>query len=1100
MTGPLRWYAEPRFLFGFEAVDAALLERTVRTGVGEKRIRRWRGAMSENAAEVERLGLENEALRRRVAVLEAEERFRTTLYCIGDAVIATDAAGLIAQMNPVAESLTGWSEADAGGRAADEVFQIVDEDTGARFENPVARVLRDGLVLGLADHTALVARDGTRRPIAGSGGAPIRDGAGTVVGVVLVFRDQSLARRAEKEVGAAEERFRTFFDNAPIGKCMTAPDGRLLRVNPAFGAMLGYSVEEMQTLSFASITHPDDLAESRECVRALLAGEQDTWVMDKRYLAKGGRYVWTRVTTRLQRDDERGPLHFLTHIQDITEQKNATEALRESEEKYRGLFDNAQVGMYRSRLDGSGIIALNQRLADLFGFTKEEMINSPATLRWADPRAREEMVRVLREGGELREHELDIVTSGGTIRTVLASMKLYPREGYLEGTAIDITARKAAEQALLEARESLERRVAERTAELEKSKGLLDEAGRLARVGGWELDLRGNVLTWTEVTRQIHEVAPDYEPTVETAINFFAPEAVPVISQAVRMAIEAGSPYDVELPFITATGRRIWVRAIGKAYFADGAVARIGGVIQDITDRMLEEEAARLSRQRLDLHVTHTPLAVIEFTIDGRIARWNPAAAEIFGFTEEEAVGQYWTFVVPEEVWGQLDGVWEQLVSQRGGSRSTNPNRHKSGRTLHCEWFNTPLITADGTTMGVASLVMDVTERKLAQEELAKHRDHLQELVDVQTAKLKLSEARLVEAQRVARVGSWKWDTAKDEITGSEEFYRLFDVAPEELARFEQFVERLHPDDREHVQRDVTESLQQDRPYDTDYRAKLSDGSWRDLNARGRAVADAEGKPVHLVGTCQDISERKQAERALARSNRELEQFAYVASHDLQEPLRMVSSYTQLLARRYQNQLDQDAMDFIGYAVDGANRMQRLIQDLLEYSRVTTRGQTPAPVDAHDALGEAVRNLQAAIQEASALVTNDELPQVTGDRTQIAQVFQNLVGNGIKFRKLGEPPRVHLSAEPNQEQPGFWTFKVSDNGIGIEARHFERLFVIFQRLHGKQEYPGTGIGLALCKRIVERHGGTIWLESEAGQGTTFYFTLPSAERGGGERQ
>jgi light-regulated signal transduction histidine kinase (bacteriophytochrome) len=170
--------------------------------------------------------------------------------------------------------------------------------------------------------------------------------------------------------------------------------------------------------------------------------------------------------------------------------------------------------------------------------------------------------------------------------------------------------------------------------------------------------------------------------------------------------------------------------------------------------------------------------------------------------------------------------------------------------------------------------------------------------------------------------------------------------------------------------------------------------------------------------------------------------------------------------------------------------MQRLIQDLLEYSRVTTRGQTMAPLDSHETLGEAVKNLQAAIHETGALVTSNELPIVLGDRTQIVQVFQNLIGNGIKFQRQGEAPRIHVTAENDSLDSRFQIFKISDNGIGIEPRHFERLFEIFQRLHGKQEYPGTGIGLALCKRIVERHGGRIWLESEQGKGSTFFFTLP----------
>ena len=231
----------------------------------------------------------------------------------------------------------------------------------------------------------------------------------------------------------------------------------------------------------------------------------------------------------------------------------------------------------------------------------------------------------------------------------------------------------------------------------------------------------------------------------------------------------------------------------------------------------------------------------------------------------------------------------------------------------------------------------------------------------------------------------------------------------------------------------------------------------------------------------------KQTVQALARSNRELEQFAYVASHDLQEPLRMVASYTQLLARRYEEKLDDDARDFIRYAVDGANRMQRLISDLLSYSRVSSRGRQPEEADSHAALVEAVANLAAAIAEGGAIVTNDDLPTVRADRSQLVQLFQNLIQNAVKFRS-GQPPHVHVSAARRDAE---WVFSVRDNGIGIAPEHRERVFEIFQRLHRRDEYGGTGIGLALCKRIAERHGGQIWLESEVGAGSTFHFSLPA---------
>ncbi|HEX7765262.1 MAG TPA: ATP-binding protein, partial [Nitrospira sp.] len=229
----------------------------------------------------------------------------------------------------------------------------------------------------------------------------------------------------------------------------------------------------------------------------------------------------------------------------------------------------------------------------------------------------------------------------------------------------------------------------------------------------------------------------------------------------------------------------------------------------------------------------------------------------------------------------------------------------------------------------------------------------------------------------------------------------------------------------------------------------------------------------------------------LARSNADLQQFAYVASHDLQEPLRMIASYTQLLARRYKGKLDSDADDFIGYAVDGANRMQKLINDLLAYSRVTTQGKVFEQVDCNQILEDVLSNLRIAIEENRAVVTHDALPVVTADGGQLGQLFQNLIGNAIKFHGK-EPPRVHVSVELRNNE---WQFSVLDNGIGVDPQYAERIFVIFQRLHNREEYPGTGIGLAVCKKIVERHGGRIWMQSPIGRGSIFYFTLPVVGQG-----
>jgi signal transduction histidine kinase len=271
----------------------------------------------------------------------------------------------------------------------------------------------------------------------------------------------------------------------------------------------------------------------------------------------------------------------------------------------------------------------------------------------------------------------------------------------------------------------------------------------------------------------------------------------------------------------------------------------------------------------------------------------------------------------------------------------------------------------------------------------------------------------------------------------------------------------------------------------------------REVRARDEKILEIARTLSHQIG--QFIA-RKQAEAALhkandelthkaqqlSRSNAELEQFAYVASHDLQEPLRMITSYTQLILRRYGDRFDGDAREFMDFIVDGATRMKQLIEDLLAYSRVGTHGKEFRPTESKAALQKALANLRAAIESTAGTVTYDPLPTVNADEFQLVQLFQNLIGNALKF-KGAQTPRIHISAEDQAEA---WTFAVKDNGIGIDAEYFDRIFMVFQRLHNRTDYPGTGIGLAICKKVVDRHGGRIWIESQAGLGSTFRFTVP----------
>jgi PAS domain S-box-containing protein len=276
--------------------------------------------------------------------------------------------------------------------------------------------------------------------------------------------------------------------------------------------------------------------------------------------------------------------------------------------------------------------------------------------------------------------------------------------------------------------------------------------------------------------------------------------------------------------------------------------------------------------------------------------------------------------------------------------------------------------------------------------------------------------------------------------------------------------------------------------------ARHKNGSELPVEISLSPLQSASGPLVTAI--VRDISERQQARNALERharelerSNAELEQFAYVASHDLQEPLRMVASYAQLLGRRYRDQLGTDADEFIDYIVDGATRMQDLINDLLTFSRIGSRGSTLVPVDTNAVLRRVLDNLQLAIDDRHATVSFDKLPKVLGDEIQLGQLFQNLISNALKFHG-DKPPVVHVGAQREGRQA---VFSVADQGIGIESQYTDRIFMLFQRLHGKKDYPGTGLGLAICKKIVEQHGGRIWVTSTPDEGTTFHFTLPTTE-------
>lgn len=462
---------------------------------------------------------------------------------------------------------------------------------------------------------------------------------------------------------------------------------------------------------------------------------------------------------------------------------------------------------------------------------------------------------------------------------------------------------------------------------------------------------------------------------------------------------------------------------------------------------------------------------------DGMILEANPAFYRMHGYTIEELRGMNAAELAHPEHRHHLVEM-SRYVLEGGQYQDQRLNRRKDGTALAVE-VRSSLLMYRGQPC-ILSVVRDATERIRSENELRESRRFLRAALDAMLSHI----AILDEKGRILTVNAaWQRFSGTHACT-----YLTGDVG----ADYIQICEEADGTDGPVIAAGIRDVLARRRDTFAHEYASTDPRSnqWYSL----RVSRFNEPGPDRVVIEHVDISERKRTDQALARqseelarSNTELERFAYVASHDLQEPLRMVASYTQLLARRYKGQLDEEADEFIAYAVDGCARMQSLINDLLAYSRVGSQGRPPSPNDAQAALERALANLRLTIQENEATVTSDALPMVMADATQLAQVFQNLIGNAIKFR--GEAaPNVHISARADA---GGWVFSVADNGIGIEPEYFDKIFTIFNRLHARDKYPGTGIGLTICKRIIERHGGRIWVESQPGGGSVFYFTLPA---------
>ncbi|MFA7160847.1 MAG: PAS domain S-box protein, partial [Kiritimatiellia bacterium] len=538
-----------------------------------------------------------------------------------------------------------------------------------------------------------------------------------------------------------------------------------------------------------------------------------------------------------------------------------------------------------------------------------------------------------------------------------------------------------------------------------------------------------------------------------------------------------------EEPQTTPAGNKIWLRTT-KVPLRDsrGNIIGVMGTYEDITARKQQE--LNLARIEAELRAMLYGIgeAVISTDADGRIMIMNRVAEHLTGWLESEAAGQ-----PLHNVFNIIDEQTRQPAKSRilrvlAEGRGDGPDSH------------TILISRDGTARPVGNSISPFFDKsgKLAGVILI-FRD-LTEEIKISRQLLRNEQIFRMAALSASNV-IWEWDIPSGTLNWFGDIDAMLGLAPNEFPRTIKAWEGIiHPEDSSRVINALAKHLETSRFYSEEYRILRKDGQVRFWRDRGQIINDASAKPLKMIGAVEDITARKIAEnermrmiRQLRETNSDLETFASTASHDLHEPLRMVAGFAALFRKKYQGALDAEADRYIAYIVDGVTRMHKLIADILKLARAGINRRKPFLIHAGDALDDALHNLEVQIASRDALLSMDEMPDVWFEHVELCQVFQNLIANALKFARRHRKLFIHIGARNLDKE---WEFSVSDNGIGMKPEDTAKIFMPFERLHESDEYPGSGIGLSICKKIVEHYGGQIRVESRPGHGSTFFFTIP----------
>ena len=752
-------------------------------------------------------------------------------------------------------------------------------------------------------------------------------------------------------------------------------------------------------------------------------------------------------------------------IQDISAIKYAElkeKEIVEQQSLYFSIINSSEDAIISITTEGI-ITSWNPSAERIYGFLEQEVVGKHISIITPKELIEKEVniLNKINAGISIKHYETErIKKDGRRIYITLTVSPIVDSNGKISGASK--IARDITEQKIVEER-------------LRQNEINLAEAQKLARLGSWKIDLQKNTVYWSEITKEIHEVGLKFVPTMESAFSFYRDdESQMTIMQAAEQGIKDGKRWEIEVPIITIRGNERWVRVIGEAEFKDNICISLYGSFQDISERKKTELELQVAFRKLENYQNaldqSSILAITD--LNGIIIYVNENFTNISQYRENELIGNSHQIINSgfhskdffKEMWKTISSgeIWRGEIK----------NKAKDGSYYWVFTTIIPFLDKDNKPFQYLAIRHDITEKKKSVESVIK-------AFEEKNSILESIDDSFFAVNRDWTVTYWNRKAEKvmkipREMIVNKNLWEIFEEKIDSIS-----FKKYH------------EAIERNRSVRFEYYySKIA--KWYEVSA----FPSLNGLSIYF----KDITEKKMVEENLIHlnqvlkrkthelqtSNKELEQFAYIASHDLQEPLRMITGFLSKIEERYEQQLDEKGKKYIELAVDGASRMRKIILDILEYSRIGKFSKEFNSIDTNEIVNDVIKLNRRLIEEKNAVLIFDKLPTIYAIKEPIQQVFRNLIGNSLKYAKENEALTIQITAI---ETPTHWQFSIADNGIGIDPQFNDKIFILFQRLHDKSEYSGTGIGLAICKKIVELHLGDIWVDSVEGKGAIFYFTI-----------